>query len=175
MKIVLVLRHAKAKRSHSSGTDHARRLNTRGRDSSLRIGVYMHDQGYNPDITITSSSARTIETSQGIAEAFGGELKVLSEDALYLADPDRLLKTCQALDNALASVLLIGHNPGMHEFALSLVKNREDPLVRKLLGSFPTCALAAFRFDTDYWTGVAPAEGHLLDVVFPREVSENHT
>ena len=173
MKTIYVLRHAKAKRSHSSGTDHARRLNSRGRSAATRIGAYMKGHDYEPEVIISSSAARTVETMHGVAESFDQDPDITTQDALYLAGPDRLLRTCQVLDDRSSSVLLIGHNPGMHEFSLLLVQNREDPLVRKLIGSFPTGALAVFRFEAEQWAKVAPAQGRLVDLVFPRELPDD--
>jgi phosphohistidine phosphatase len=170
MKILFVLRHAKAKRSHSSGVDHARCLNARGRDAAERIGAYMTNKRYDPDIILCSSSARTIETSQRVTQSLNCDVDVMVDDALYLAEPDRLLKTCQALDDLDSSVLIIGHNPGMQEFALLLVKNRNGPLAQKLLGSFPTGALVVFQFEVEHWSDLAPGRGQLVDLIFPREL-----
>lgn len=172
MKTLYVLRHAKAKRSHRSGTDHARRLNTSGRNAAVRIGSYMKEMNYVPDIIVSSSSARTMETSEGIDRLLDRRVSTMAEDSLYLADPDRLLRTCRTLDRAYASALLIGHNPGMHKFALSLIKTRKNPFVRKLTKSFPTCALAVFRFDVERWSGISPESGELVDLVFPRELTD---
>ncbi len=172
MKTLYVLRHAKAKRSHRSGTDHARRLNARGRNAAVRVGSYMKKMNYAPDIIVSSSSARTLETSEVIKQLLDRRASIIVEYSLYLANPDRLLRTCRTLDGAYASALLIGHNPGMHKFALSLIKNQKNPFVRKLAGSFPTCALTVFRFDVDRWSSISPEAGELVDLVFPWELSD---
>jgi phosphohistidine phosphatase len=65
-------------------------------------------------------------------------------------------------------VLMLGHNPGIAEFAAQLVRTPPDhPRFR----DYPTCATLVARFDIDSWSALEPHNGTVLDFVIPRELT----
>src|SRR5580700_11039789 len=90
-------------------------------------------------------------------------------DELYLASEARLIGTLQAVTETVRSVLLIGHNPGMHELAVALTDPRvsADSLVRRVSEGFPTCALAEFSV-TGPWSRLTAGGLRLMRFLTPR-------
>ncbi len=127
MHRLFILRHAKAA-THpptASGGDHARPLAARGRAVLPRVArnIADHLEGQPLDLVLCSPSARTRETVDLVAQAepavAAARLKLV--DKLYLADAARLLKTLRKVHDDKATVLVCGHNPGLHELALILL------------------------------------------------------
>lgn len=135
------MRHGKAVRDHEARDDKSRGLTGRGRREAAEAGAVMAGLGLAPDRILVSSAARTRQTYEALAGSLPG--KATFHDELYLAEPTQIWATgmaCRA-----ASVLVIGHNPGMHELALSLLEHSGAPPQAAFLAMrFPTSAFAAF-------------------------------
>jgi phosphohistidine phosphatase len=67
------------------------------------------------------------------------------------------------------SVLMIGHNPGLHNLALMLMGTGDAKSISRLEDKFPTAALALFTFRETAWRDIGPASGHLEAYVTPRD------
>jgi phosphohistidine phosphatase len=65
-------------------------------------------------------------------------------------------------------LLLIGHNPGMHEVALMLIGGGDPDGARALGDNLPTAGLAIFDFDVKDWGDVAYRRGKLVLFVSPK-------
>ena len=135
MKGLYLLRHAKSSWSDSSLADEERPLAPRGRKAASKIRKELSRRGIRPELVLCSSSRRTRETLELIAPALGGA-QVETEDELYAAPPDVLLARLQSVPSRIQSVLLIGHNPGLQQLAVSLAEVSPDE--KLLTGKFPT-------------------------------------
>ena len=174
MRQLLLLRHAKSAWDDPGLGDHARPLNPRGRAVAASLRGVMEAIGLRPDLVLVSSARRTLQTLEALQpwpETPGGAAPVVQPlDALYLASADQLLDTVRAIPPATRSVLVIGHNPGFHEFAVSLggtaCPATEDQ--RKLLEGFPTGGLVEFGVTAE-WAALARGDGHLRRFVDPRD------
>jgi phosphohistidine phosphatase len=88
---------------------------------------------------------------------------------LYGADPSQLLETVRAASQADPKrLMLIGHNPGMHELALALAGSGDAAGRKALADNLPTSGLAVFDFETDDWADVAFRRGRLALFVTPK-------
>lgn len=156
-----LLRHAKAEQAAVAATravDHARTLTPRGRDDATAMGDWMRANGLRPDLALVSSAMRTAETYALLRLPAGPRL--VTSEALYLADLDQLVRTLRAQSEA-RSILLVGHNPGLHELALHLA-----PHSRALQTGLPTCTLASFELAAD-WAALGPAHAELSAIHRP--------
>ena len=72
------------------------------------------------------------------------------------------------------TLLVVGHNPGMEQFATLLarepVKRKERDRFDLIEEKFPTAALAVLDFDVSRWRDVAAGQGALIDFVRPRDL-----
>ena len=167
MHRLLLLRHAKSSWSDPGIRDHDRPLNDRGRRSAKAIGKHLQNQGWQPDVVLCSSARRTCETAALLDLPRAAELMV--EHDLYLADPETVLHRICALDDRAGTVLVIGHNPTMHEVALDLVADGDADALRRMGEKYPTGALAVFDVDR-VWPALAPGTAQLAAFVTPREL-----
>jgi phosphohistidine phosphatase len=147
MQRLILLRHGKAESVAASGGDIERGLTERGRHDSARIGRVLAEAGMTPDLTLVSAARRARETWDEAAPAFPGTHCEISRQ-LYLASSEQLAEMTQAIAEPIASLMIVGHNPGLHDFALSLLRRQAlPPSENPLIGSFPTGAAAVFRFE----------------------------
>lgn len=169
---LFLLRHAKASQSSPDGGDKSRPLNQRGRDASATMGRYMRDQGLRPEIVLCSTAERTRETLQLLCDAAGwteDDPKRTFADELYLPPSSEIISILQQLDNSASDVLVIGHNPGMHELAYVLADPRSRDYER-LLDKYPTCALAVLNNDSIGWQDIDAGRLTLTHYVVPRDL-----
>jgi phosphohistidine phosphatase len=164
---LLLLRHAKSSWADPGIRDHDRPLNDRGRRAATAMGEHLRAQGWLPDVVLCSSARRTCETATLLELPAAAELVI--EHDLYLADADTVLHRIRAVDDRAATVMVIGHNPTMHEVALDLVADGNKRAVRSLGEKYPTGALAVVDIRSG-WRALAPATGHLAAFVTPREL-----
>jgi phosphohistidine phosphatase len=162
---LLLLRHAKSSWADPGVRDHDRPLNERGRRAAAAIGDQLRKEGWIPDVVLCSSARRTCETATLLALPETAELVV--EHDLYLADADTVLHRIRAVDDRARTVMVVGHNPTMHEVALNLAADGSKPALRSLGEKYPTGALAVLDLDR-VWLALAPATGRLVAFVTPR-------
>lgn len=158
---LILTRHAKSDWDNPDIPDLERPLNARGRRSARELGDWLASRGYEPEEVLSSPSTRTRETWDEVALAALGVLPELRFDArLYQAPPEVMLS---CLRGATApTVMMIGHSPGIAEFAASLpARAPMDPEFR----SYPTAATLVVDFQTDDWAAIEPGQGSVLDFV----------
>ena len=67
------------------------------------------------------------------------------------------------------TLMLIGHNPGIAELALSLAGYGDRYALARMMQKFPTCALAVLDFDMETWKEAAIRTGRLDRFVTPAD------
>jgi len=153
MRNLILLRHAKAVRGHEAPTDEARGLADRGRHDAAEAGAALLARGLRPDTAFVSSAARTRET---FAHA-GLDVAPQFESGLYHAAPEQIWDyVAQAPEGA--TILIVGHNPGLGDLAAMLVAQAHDrsAAARDVAGHFPTAAWAAFEIKGDLMRAAGP-------------------
>lgn len=168
---VTLLRHAKSSRDDATLADIARPLAERGRRDALRMAAWMALNGIKPDLVLCSTSVRTRETLALVAPAVAPAVATRFEASLYHAEADVLLRKVQGLSSAKQHVLLIGHNPGFHDLALSLIGAGDKGLRASLAEKFSTCGCAVLTFAGSDWASVAPKAGALTHWMAPKRLA----
>ena len=165
MKRLILTRHAKSSWDDPMTPDHDRPLNERGKAAAADLGQWLASRGYVPDKVLCSDAVRTRATFSGIAPALPGTPVLELKPALYHAGPDVMLAVLQ---NAKADcVMLIGHNPGIAEFAERLVAHAP---VSADFARYPTGATLVADFVIDDWADLAWGTGVVDDFIVPREM-----
>ncbi|NMM46125.1 histidine phosphatase family protein [Rhodospirillaceae bacterium KN72] len=177
MPTLFLLRHAKSSWADESQRDFDRPLANRGLKAAPRIGAYMRDNRLRPNFILCSTSRRTRETLGLILPFLEGESRILMEDGIYdMTAASDLLDRLRHLPKTASRVLVIGHNPILHDTALALVESAMDPIQGAMLEEkFPTGALAAIDMKDTPWPALAPHTGVLNDYVIPRELDRDET
>jgi phosphohistidine phosphatase len=168
-----LMRHAKSAWDDPGLDDHDRPLNKRGRRDAPRMAKWIADQGARPDLIIASTSRRTRETTAVVRDVLGGEGPVRFSKAVYLATPDALLAVVHKVPARVGHLMLVGHNPGMEQFALTLAGDGDPALRDDLATKFPTAAVAMLRFEVDSWSQVGPSLGTLAAFMVPKRLGED--
>jgi phosphohistidine phosphatase len=170
MHQLLLLRHAKSSWDSPDLPDRDRPLNARGRHAAGLMRQAMLDLGLAPDVVLVSSARRTRETL-ALLEPWDDTPLRDDLDALYLATPETLLDVLHGVQDTARSVMLIGHNPGLHELALALAEGNEmhqDPM-RGLMRGFPSGALAEISVAVP-WSQLRAGGGRLVRFITPRSL-----
>jgi phosphohistidine phosphatase len=144
-----LLRHAKSAWKEDVD-DHQRGLSRRGRDAARRVAETLPAALGELDLVLASSARRTRETLDLALAGFGCRPDTLVEDELYLASAERLLDRLRRLPEDARNVLVIGHNPGLHELALRLADTAAPASAPLLSGKFPTAARVSFGIPTPW-------------------------
>jgi len=150
MPVFILMRHAKAVRDHEAASDRARGLTARGRREALLAAGAMREQGLVPTVVRASNAVRTVETAVIAGGDIAPDAAPAYDDDLYLADPQTIWAAADhAAPVAAACVLMVGHNPGMHELVATLIERSGDrsALARAFLGDMPTASWAAFEVE----------------------------
>jgi phosphohistidine phosphatase len=146
MHLLHLLRHAKSS-WREDVEDHARAVSKRGQREARRVGRYLPGAVPPIDLVLCSSAVRTRQTLDRVVAGLNPPPRCVVEDALYLADGERLLDRLRQVDESCRSVMLIGHNPGMHNLAVTLAEPEGGGARALLAGKFPTAARASFAVD----------------------------
>ncbi len=165
MKRLILTRHAKSSWDDPLMSDHDRPLNERGKTAAADLGQWLASRGYVPEEVLCSDALRTRKTYSGIAPALPGTPVLELKPALYHAGPDVMLAV---LRHATADVvMMIGHNPGISEFAARLVAHSpQNPEFHR----YPTGATLVADFSIGSWAGAGFGLGTTVDFVVPREI-----
>lgn len=160
-KHLLLLRHAKSSWDDPTLADHDRPLAARGRKAARLIGARLRTDQTPVSLVLCSSAQRARETLDLVAPP--GEIEI--DDGLYGASADDLLERVRQIAEDVDAVMLVGHNPAMHDLAVGLISDAGEHAV----GKFPTGALATLAF-TGSWRSLAPGRAELVAFLKPREL-----
>lgn len=174
MRQLLLLRHAKSSWSDKALSDHERGLNAEGRRAIGAMRQAMRELGLVPDLVLLSDARRTVETLDAL-EPWDDTPLVEAMPELYLATAQQLLQALRAVPETVRSVLMIGHNPGIHELSMTLAgahaMTAGGGALQQLAAGYPTAALAEFLIAGPWWS-LDAGTGRLLRFLAPRDLSE---
>ncbi len=159
MKQLLLLRHAKSSWEEPGAEDFDRPLAPRGERDAPRIGVFLAETEFMPDLIISSPAERAKATAKRVAKAaeYAGDLRF--DERIYMADAGALLEIVRGLPDSAERAMLVGHNPGFEDLATTL----SGGFVR-----LTTASLACIELAAEHWQDVQPSSGALVWLVTPK-------
>ncbi|WP_375433791.1 histidine phosphatase family protein [uncultured Hymenobacter sp.] len=145
MKSLYLMRHAKSSWSFDDLTDEQRPLNDRGRDDAPRMGQALAKRNIKIDLLLSSAAVRALTTAALVAK----EIEYLPEriavrPEIYHADVQTLLDIVRSCPDEANSVLLVGHNNTISEFADLLSPGA-------LHEEIPTAGIVCLHLQVDRW------------------------
>jgi phosphohistidine phosphatase len=162
MKTLTIVRHAKSSWDHPGLNDRERPLNKRGEHDAPLMGQRVMEHGIRPSLIISSPATRAWETARIIAAAISYPLEFLQrEKSLYHASVDTLLNVIVAQDSGFNSLMIVGHNPGLTDFA--------NYLSPGLTNNLPTAGVVSVEIDQDGWDLFARPATELLLYDYPKK------
>ncbi|MDX1615711.1 MAG: histidine phosphatase family protein [Candidatus Promineifilaceae bacterium] len=162
MKRLLIMRHAKSSWKDERLSDHERPLNKRGKRDAPRMGRLLRDLELVPDLIISSTARRAMDTAAAVAEASGYDEAIMISRYMYHGDPEAYLEVLAALNEEPRATMVVGHNPGLEE----LVEELLDRYVR-----LPTATVVAMDVSAGSWREVTiQSQARLVGIWRPKEL-----
>jgi phosphohistidine phosphatase len=166
---VWVLRHAKA--ASQGPDDHSRPLTGRGMRQATDVGAYLAGDPVAaapvPALVLSSSARRAVQTAELVVAALDPGVELVVERALYGADADDVVEIIRGLGGDAPSVMVVGHNPTVHELAVLLLDDGDRTGRARVEEGFPTAALAVTAVPADSWPTLSLGTGTLLELRTP--------
>ena len=164
MKTLLLLRHAKSSWEFPELSDLERPLNKRGKKDAPKMGKWLKNNTGVPDLILTSPSVRTLATISKVGHELGikGD-HYQTDERLYHASPDTLEQIVRSCPDEVKTLLIVGHNPGLTEFANQLCFNHP-------ICNIPTSGIFGIRFNIDQWKKAIPENAEFLFFQYPKNL-----
>jgi phosphohistidine phosphatase len=166
----MLLRHAKTERAGPGDRDRDRKLMKRGRTDAAMIGAFMAHHGLVPDIALVSPAARAQETWTLVAACFAKAPRVVTDDCIYSATPEKLIGVIGETRKAHA-LIVVGHNPSLHDLAVQLIASGDAAARKQLNEKLPTSGLVVIDLPFDDWAALHAHAGRLERFVSPRLIA----
>lgn len=165
MRTLTIVRHAKSSWKDTSLRDRDRPLNKRGERDAPRMGKRIGAAGIRPSLILSSPAVRAWTTAKIIAAEIGYPKEFLQrEDDLYLASVEAMLDVLVGQDAGFNSLMLVGHNPGLTDFA--------NYLVPGLTNNLPTAGVVSVTFERDGWSLYDRPETTLDLYDYPKRIAD---
>ena len=161
MKTLYIMRHAKSSWEFEELSDHDRPLNKRGRTDAPLMGQELAANNVSLQLILSSPAVRALTTATLVARELGYDADDIAVDErIYGASADELLEVMQEAPADVDTLMLVGHNEALSEFA--------NMLSPKPMASLPTAGVVALRFDCESWYDVKRENAELLFFETPR-------
>lgn len=165
MRRLTLLRHAKTEAQHSGQEDWDRELEPRGQQDAPEMARRLRERKLKPDLVITSPAVRAVTTARiFVRELHLAATKLHEDERLYLASPKVIKEVIRELGGKAQHLLIVGHNPGLTEFAERVSAERN-------IDNMPTCALYTVEFDIDDWSELEWDSGVNAELDYPKNCS----
>ncbi|MCY0095427.1 SixA phosphatase family protein [Hoeflea ulvae] len=139
---VFIVRHAHAVWAMPGTRDFDRPLDDRGREEAARLAATLTVNGFDPDLIFCSNARRCIETLAILLERDTSRPRIVHSDALYASGYKAYLDAIGSVhDDAVQSIMIIGHNPMVEETAHALFEHDASAYEEALGMGFPTAGL----------------------------------
>jgi phosphohistidine phosphatase len=133
--------------------DADRPLTERGIRDARLAGAELAAHASAPDLVRCSTALRTRQTIREVAGRIGAEIRVDVEHSLYTGDEDTVLDLIRQTDDAVGTLLVVGHNPTAHGLVWRLLADEQ-------VNRFPPGAFAIIELPSA-WATTMPASGVL--------------
>lgn len=167
---LLILRHAKSAWDTGAPTDFERPLAKRGERDAPKIGAWLYREGLVPDLVLSSPARRAKQTTAKVCKRLDIEKKrIVWEPRIYEGTLQQLLGVLSECPADVATVLLIGHNPGLEELIMHLAgEDLAIPTDGKIL---PTASIARLEM-LDDWRNLPYGSAQILSITRPRQIED---
>jgi phosphohistidine phosphatase len=160
MKKLYLLRHGEAE-SAFSADDKDRRLTLAGQRSLEELRDVLTRDNIEPEICLCSTAIRTKMTRNIVLPSVETEYS----DTIYTASPTILLQIIKDLDDAVNSVVLVGHNPAIHELAHMLARQGDQKVCDRLSLEFRPGTWVSYDLDIDHWEDLMPSRSAITNLL----------
>lgn len=165
MRRLLLLRHA-TYAAAPGRTDPA--LSEAGLAEAAAVGRYLLAQDrLLPDLVLCSAAQRARQTRDILLDAAGiapaGEI----DDAVTRGDEGVLLSRLREIPDGYETVLVVGHNPTIHNLARALARRGPDEARARLARAYAPATLAVLEFGAATWDEAGRSDALLRTLYHP--------
>ena len=153
MKKLYIVRHAQKEDVQIGRDDYDRELSPEGEKEAKNIAQNFASKNLPVDLIVASPAIRTKRTAEIFAEALKYKKTIMLNEVLYMAFVNELLETISYTFDTVDSMLLVGHNPSLTAFAITLVGFKEK---------FEMGAVMEIDFDCDSWIDISKENARLI-------------
>lgn len=171
MRRLILLRHSTADRAKPGRSDQERALTPQGETDAATIGNYLATHSFRPDHVLVSPSIRTRETWRQVVAAVRAAPNATFDERIYNATTQTLFDVVAETPDIARAVLLLGHNPGLHELAMLLVATGDIDTRERLRENFPTSGVTIIDFALDSWSKLHSRSGRLERFISPKVIA----
>src|SRR5690606_15119972 len=129
--------------------DRNRALVDRGKREAGQIGAYMTTHALTPNAVLLSPARRLKETWKHLAEALKPAPHATTNDRVYEATPHDIFRIVAETAAPVRKLMLVGHNPSLHEAALMLIASGDTDARERLREKLPPAGLVIIDFAFD--------------------------
>ena len=171
MKTLGIWRHAKSDWNDRSARDFDRPLNGRGRKGAAIMGRHIALQPIWWERIVASPAVRVAQTIEIGAQAAKITPLVRWDRRIYLASSATLIDLLREQDGDPATMLIVGHNPGLEDLIFDLVPDDGSNPLRDIVEvKYPTAAFARLELDIANWADLQEGCGRLIELTRPRDL-----
>lgn len=157
MKKLVLIRHSEAEPETNSNSDFDRKLTDAGKQDAAKMTAILLNNTAAPEIIISSTAARALETAHIFAATFGLD-EVKMELKIYEATAETLLQVINLLDDNYEVAYLVGHNPGVSNLLYKLTAE---------ITTMPTSSWVEVEVGANNWAEISADSGIILQYQFP--------
>ena len=166
MKTLLLIRHAKSSWDDPALSDYERPLNERGKKDAPAMAERLYERGIKIDAFVTSPARRAKKTAEQFAKQYKKEPEdLLLKTELYMAGEETFYTVIEKLDDQSDCVAIFSHNPGITDFANSLIDDAR-------IDNIPTCGIFAVSIEAKKWNKFREAKKKFLFFDYPKAFVE---
>lgn len=148
-KRLYIVRHGKSSWAEDGLDDRDRPLKKLGILRNIEVSNAIIKHGI-PDMIISSMAVRALHTAVIMAREMKYPVnKIQIEEKLYYAEMEECLRIIKALDNAIHSLMMVGHNPIFTDMA--------NEFLHKQIIDMPTSGCVLLDFDVTEWKDISRA------------------
>ncbi|HUT64266.1 MAG TPA: histidine phosphatase family protein [Anaerolineae bacterium] len=168
MKTIYLVRHGKAAGGDTGVSDFKRALIKKGETNSSQVAGLLKERIIQPTLIIVSPAERAYQTAKIFAKKFGyKQKKIKTVKAIYDQTVDKFIHIIQKIDDRYASVMLVGHNPSLNEFAHFLMEDFNEDI--------PTSGVVGIECNVESWKDITQGQGTLTSFDVPEKVEKPQT
>jgi phosphohistidine phosphatase len=165
-----LLRHATSSWDDPDLDDHDRPLAPRGERAAAAMASHLRHAGVRPQLVLCSSALRARRTLSLVLASLGDRVVIEIDPQLYTFDAQVLIERLRSGPDDVRSLLLVGHNPALQDFALLVAAGgaARDRVAAKL----PTGALVTIALPDDPWTTLGESDAEIEGLTVPRDLDQ---
>lgn len=165
MKTLYIVRHAKSSWDFPDLPDIDRPIIEKGINNTKKIATELRNKNIFVDLMICSHAKRARETSKIIAAGINYPIeKIEISKNIYEVSDDDIFDVINEADDNKISLMIIGHNPTLTQFANRFLEEQIEIL--------PTSGVVAISFETNSWLEISKAAHKTDFILFPKQLND---